>query len=204
MKLTRKEEPELSRRDAFLCKLMLASHIIYELCDEPTFGHTKLMKLLYLSEQVGGMALRTNYKKFAAGPFDKKTLVSVDKEFEKNGWFEIGKRSFTVGKTERKATIYKKTDKSELYQKYFENYFAEETEIIDTLITLFKKERTQTSEIVATLYYAWKEQKANNTIVNENSLIKGFYEFHQEKKKLTEEQIKAGYQFMIKHKIFPK
>ena len=58
----------LTKQQAFLRKLILASHIIYELCDEPTFGHTKLMKLLYLSEQVGRMALHTNYKKFAAGP----------------------------------------------------------------------------------------------------------------------------------------
>src|SRR5690606_37990820 len=46
---TKLVQPELNKQQAFLRKLMLASHIIHELCDEPTFGHTKLMKLLYLS-----------------------------------------------------------------------------------------------------------------------------------------------------------
>ena len=72
------------------------------------------------------------------------------------------------------------------------------------LISLFKKERTQTAEIVATLYSEWKDLKANNTIVNENSLIKGFYQFHQEKKKFSKEQIKEGYDFIMKHKLYPK
>ena len=84
------------------------------------------------------------------------------------------------------------------------HYFIKSTSIINKLISLFRNEKTQTSEIVATLYYAWKEQKANNTLVNENSLIKGFYEFHQEKRKFTKEQIKEGYDFMMKHKIYPK
>lgn len=194
----------LTKQQAFLRKLILASHIINELCDEPTFGHTKLMKLLYLSEQVGGMALHTNYKKFAAGPFDGKTLTLIDLEYQKNGWFEIDKKSFTIGNSKREATKYNKTEKSLLYQKYFNNYFADETEIINKLISLFRNEKTQISEVVATLFYAWKEQKANNKLVNENSLIKGFYEFHQEKKKFTIEQIKEGYDFMMKYKIFPK
>ncbi|WP_163325508.1 restriction endonuclease subunit S [Draconibacterium mangrovi] len=199
----KKKKIMLTKQEAFLRKLMLASHIINELCEEPTFGHTKLMKLLYLSEQVGGMALQTNYKKFAAGPFDGKTLTLIDLEYEKNGWFSIGKRNFAVNGKQRKATIYQRTEKSSLYKKYFDSYFAEEAEIINKLISLFAQEKTQTSEIVATLYYAWKEQKENNVLISEQSLIKGFYKFHKEKRKFTEEQIKEGYQFMMEHKIYP-
>ena len=199
-----KSNIELSKRDAFLRKLMLASHIVYELCEESTFGHTKLMKLLYLCEQVGGMALQTNYKKFAAGPFDGKTLTLIDLEYSKNKWFTLDKRSYTVGGKQREATIYIKTEKSLCYKKHFDNYFGQESESIDRLISLFRSEKTQTAEIVATLYFAWEELIAKKTIVSEPVLIKAFYDFHKEKKKFTNEQIMGGYHFMLKQGVHPE
>jgi len=201
---TKVAQPELNKQQAFLRKLMLASHIIYELCDEPTFGHTKLMKLLYLSEQAGGMALQTNYKKFAAGPFDGKTLTLIDKEFEKNKWFTISKKPFLANGQQREATVYRKTDKSLLYKKHFDNYFESETDTINRIIELFRKENTQTTEIVATLYFAWKELIMANTMVSKDSLVKSFYQFHKEKKKFTEEQILLGYEYMLKNELYPQ
>jgi hypothetical protein len=197
-------QSEFTKQQAFLRKLMLASHIVYELCEEPTFGHTKLMKLLYLCEQAGGMALQTNYKKFAAGPFDGKTLTLIDKEFAKNKWFTIEKKSFAIGGQKREATVYKKTDKSLSYKKHFENYFASEAETINRLIGLFRKEKTQTAEIVATLYFTWKELKAVKTIISDNALIEGFYKFHPEKKKFTAEQIMTGYKYMQTNELYPQ
>jgi len=200
---TKLAKPELNKQQAFLRKLMLASHIIYELCEESTFGHTKLMKLLYLSEQAGGMALQTNYKKFAAGPFDGKMLTLLDQEFVKNKWFGIEKKTFTISGKQREATVYKKTEKSLLYKKHFDNYFESEAETINRIIELFRKEKTQTAEIVATLYFAWKELVTANTMISEDSLVKGFYQFHQEKKKFTKEQILMGYNYMKENKIYP-
>lgn len=197
-------QPELNKQQAFLRKLMLASHIIHELCEEPTFGHTKLMKLLYLSEQAGGMALQTNYKKFAAGPFDGKTLTLIDQEFAKNKWFVIEKKTFSINGQQREATVYRKTDKSLLYKKHFDNYFESETDTINRIIELFRKEKTQTTEIVATLYFAWKELIIANTMISKNSLVKSFYQFHKEKKKFTEEQILLGYEYMLKNELYPQ
>ena len=200
---TKLAKPELNKQQAFLRKLMLASHIIYELCEESTFGHTKLMKLLYLSEQAGGMALQTNYKKFAAGPFDGKMLTLLDQEFVKNKWFGIEKKTFTISGKQREATVYKKTEKSLLYKKHFDNYFESEAETINRIIELFRKEKTQTAEIVATLYFAWKELVTANTMISEDSLVNGFYQFHQEKKKFTKEQILMGYNYMKENEIYP-
>jgi type I restriction enzyme, S subunit len=196
-------KPALTKQQAFLHKLMLASHIVYELCEEKKFGHTKLMKLLYLCEQAGGMALQTNYKKFAAGPFDGKTLTLIDKEFEKNKWFEIIKTKFTIGGKEREATSYKRTEKSLLYKKHFDNYFANKAVTINRVIELFRKEVTDTVEIVATLFYVWKEFLANGSDVVINKLVTGFYKFHPDKKKFKPQQIEEGYQFMLNNSVFP-
>jgi Type I restriction modification DNA specificity domain len=193
----------LSKKQAFLHKQMLASHIVYQLCDEKTFGHTKLMKLLYLCEQVSNMALQTNYKKFAAGPFDGKTLTLIDLEFNKNKWFEIVKTKFTVGGKEREATSYKKTAQSLKYVTHFENYFSGEVETINRIIELFRKTKTDIAEIVATLYYAWKEMLQLQIVINEPNIVAPFYQFHPEKKKFTKEQILDGYQLMISEQIYP-
>jgi hypothetical protein len=56
---------------------------------------------------------------------------------------------------------------------------------------------------VATLYYTWKELVAAKKEVNKNSLLSGFYEFHEEKKKYPPEEILSGYNFMIHHSIHP-
>lgn len=192
-----------TKQEDFLRKLMLASHIVYELCDEPTFGHTKLMKLLYLSEQIGDMALQTNYKKAAAGPFDGRTLNLIDQEYKKNKWFTLEKRSYTVNDQQREATVYKKTEKSLCYKKHFDNYFGQESDSINKLISLFRNEKTQTAEIVATLYFAWKELLAKKTIISESILIKAFYDFHKEKKKFNKEQILDGYHYMLTNGIHP-
>lgn len=196
-------EKTLTKKQAFLHKLMLASHIVYQLCEEKTFGHTKLMKLLYLCEQASGMALQTNFKKFAAGPFDGKMLTLIDLEFQKNKWFEIVKTKFTVGGKEREATSYRKTDKSLTYQAHFNRYFATEEETINNLVELFRKTKTETAEIVATLYFAWKEMLEKKTAITEANLVAAFYKFHPEKKKFTKEQILADYHFMLAKSIFP-
>lgn len=148
--------------------------------------------------------MQTNYKKFAAGPFDGKTLTLIDKEFAKNKWFTIEKKSFTIEGQKREATVYKKTEESLLYKKHFDNYFESEAETINKVIALFRKEKTQTAEIVATLYFAWKELIIANTIISENSLVKSFYQFHKEKKKFTEDQILLGYEYMLTNKLYPQ
>lgn len=184
---------------AFFRKIVLAAHIVYELCNENTFGHTKLMKLLYLCEEAGNMQLLTNYKKFAAGPFDKKTLVSVDAYFKKHNWFQIGEELFDGGK----RTKYILTEKSNKYKEYFNRYFVNEMEIINNLIFLLRKANTDKCSVIATLYYSWKEIKERKQLVNESSLVTEFYKFHEEKRKFTQEQIIAEINWMKEFGIHP-
>ena len=60
------------------------------------------------------------------------------------------------------------------------------------------------AEIVATLYFAWKELLTANTIISEDSLVKAFYQFHKEKRKFTKEQILIGYEYMQTNELYPQ
>lgn len=194
------------KSEAFLKKVMLGCHLVYRFHQEREFGHIKFMKLLYLCEQVGEMNLMTNYQKAAAGPFDKKTLASIEKYIQTSGWFKINKEPYTGsnGKVYER-TFYSLTGKSTDYQKYYNNYFESEKDKIEKLIQLFKGANSKKCEIIATTYYAYKELLKKNVLINENSLIKGFFEFHPQKgKNFKEFDVKEQLPWMKNNGVYPK
>ncbi|MDI5895346.1 MULTISPECIES: restriction endonuclease subunit S [Flavobacterium] len=194
------------KSEAFLKKVMLGCHLVYRFHQEREFGHIKFMKLLYLCEQVGEMNLMTNYQKAAAGPFDKKTLASIEKYIQTSGWFKINKEPYTGsnGKVYER-TFYSLTGKSTDYQKYYNNYFESEKDKIEKLIQLFKGANSKKCEIVATTYYAYNELLKKNVLINENSLIKGFFEFHPQKgKNFKEFDVKEQLPWMKNNGVYPK
>ncbi|WP_276978113.1 restriction endonuclease subunit S [Flavobacterium filum] len=193
------------KSDAFLKKVMLGSHLIYSFYQEREFGHVKFMKLLYLCEQVAEMDLITNYKKAAAGPFDKKTLISIENYVMKSGWFNINKECYTGfnGKVYER-TFYTLTNKSTDYLKYFDKFFELEKPKIEKLIQLFRGINSKKCEIVATTFYAWNELIKNNALVNDASLVKGFFDFHPQKgKNFKEVDVKNELPWMRENRVYP-
>lgn len=205
-KETKTNKTRTDKSEAFLKKVMLGCHLVYRFHQEREFGHIKFMKLLYLCEQVGEMNLMTNYQKAAAGPFDKKTLASIEKYIQTSGWFKINKEPYTGsnGKVYER-TFYSLTGKSTDYQKYYNNYFESEKDKIEKLIQLFKGANSRKCEIVATMYYAYNELLKKNALINENSLIKGFFEFHPQKgKNFKEFDVKEQLPWMKNNGVYPK
>jgi type I restriction enzyme, S subunit len=193
------------KSEAFLKKVMLGSHLIYSFYQEREFGHVKFMKLLYLCEQVGDMDLMTNYSKAAAGPFDKKTLASIETYIEANGWFKINKEPYTFNGKTLERTFYTLTSKSTEYRKYYDSYFECEKAKIQKLLQLLKGANSKKCEIVATTFYAWKELLKNNTLINDNSLVNAFFDFHPEKgKNFKSVDVKAELPWMRSNGVYPK
>lgn len=193
------------KSENFNKRLVLGSHIVYNFHHEPEFGHVKFMKLLYLCEQIGEMNILTHIQKAAAGPFDKPALVLIDKTFKKNNWFEIIEKPFIVNSKERKKTIYKLTEKSLEYTKYFDRYFGKERDKIEILFGLFKGLNSRKCEIIATLYYCYKELKNLNYVINDDSIINAFFDFHPEKgKNFKLEDVKVELPFLYNNNLIPK
>lgn len=195
-----------AKSEAFFKKVVLGSHLIYSFYQEREFGHIKFMKLLYLCEQVGEMDLMTNYQKAAAGPFDKKTLASIEKYIEVNGWFKVNKESYksSDGKTYER-TFYTLTNKSTEYKKYFDSYFEFEKAKIEKLIQLLKGANSRKCEIVATTFYTWRELLKGNVLINDNSLVNGFFNFHPQKgKNFKPFDVKTELPWMRSNGVYPK
>ena len=177
-------------------KLALAAEIAFQLHKEKTFGHVKFMKILYLSEEVIGMQLGTKYLKMAAGPFDPKFLNLIDAEFPKKKWFD-------VSIDEKGGYRYIPLENVNEYKDDFKKYFFDISGEINKIIILFRTQKSDHCEIVATLYYVWKDLVAKNTAVNDDILIEKFYKFHKDKAKYTTAIILAKMRWMINNNIVP-
>lgn len=168
--------------NAFFKKLVLAAEITTQLHKEYTFGHLKFVKLQYLCDQVSNIDLESNYKKFAAGPFDPKLIRSIDAQFKKRKWF-------SVTKTEYGGYKYAPDTNSEEYKKYYSRYFGDVHESISYIIDLFRKEKSDFCEIAATLFAVWKEHLEKNKPISDSTLSKSFYAWSPEKKRFNQNKV---------------
>ncbi len=191
--------------DAFFKKVILGSHLIYSFYQEREFGHIKFMKLLYLCEQVGNMDLMTNYSKAAAGPFDKKTLASIERYIEDHNWFKINKEPYSFNGKTLERTFYTLTSKSTEYRKYYDSFFESDKAKIQKLFQLLEGANSRKCEIVATTFYAWKELMRNSVLINDAVLIRGFFDFHPKKGiNFVEAHVRGELSWMRNNGIYPK
>ena len=183
-------------KNDYFKKIVLAAEIANELYMEPTFGHIKFVKVLYLCEQACNMQLSTCYKKFAAGPLDPKLIYSIDSEFKKQGWFRKVKRTSYGYK-------YEPMDNLNKYKPYYLRNFAKESKQIAEIIELFRSKQSAFCEIIATIYAVWKELLDKKIVVAEKTLITGFYAWDEAKACYSEDQIKKGISWMKENQIVP-
>lgn len=183
-------------KNDYFKKIVLAAEIAFQLYEEPTFGHKKFVKVLYLCQEVCKMRLSTNFEKFAAGPLDAKLMHMIDGEFKKQGWFKLVAR-------EKFGYKYELLDKVEKYKPYYQRYYSKELESIARVIDLFRKSKSDFCEIIATLFYVWKELMSTNTLVNDATLMQGFYEWHPDKKRFQSNQLENAIRWMEEQQIVP-
>jgi hypothetical protein len=176
-------------------KLVLAAEIAYQLHEEPTFGHVKFVKLFLLCDHVCNMKLSSVYGKYAAGPLDPKQMYSIDAEFKKRRWFSITKTDY--------GYRYKPDEKLDEYRIYYGRYFRNSSDGITRILDLFRKQKSDFCEIVATIFYIWKEYLENHKLVNDASLIKDFYAWDQKKKRFSENDILNAMTWMNENGITP-
>jgi len=174
---------------------VLAAEIVWQLHKEPTLGHLKLQKLIYLCQQTADMQLPTNFLRQAMGPYDPRLMRSIDKQLKLKKWFE-----FKQGEMFK----YKPLEKTGEHRKDFIKYFSAESESIQFLIDTFKTIKSDIIEIVATLYACLDKMQYENVTFSEPLLIQRVYEWSEEKKKFTETEISHVFSRMKETRIIPK
>lgn len=200
--LQKKNEPSASKpikNNLYFKRAVLAAEIASQLYDEPTFGHVKLQKMVYLSEQICELKADAYYSKQTAGPYDRKFMHSIDSEFKRQKWFEV--------RIEKKGTYskykYNPLENVDKYKKYYSKYYSNFDNNIQWLIDTFKKRKTNDIELIATLFYCWKEIIESSDEFSESLLIENFYKWSQEKRKFTTEVVKVGIIWMRQNGLVP-
>lgn len=123
---------------------VLAAEIAERLYEEPTFGHVKMEKMLFLAERLCHIDIGSHYHRDAAGPYDNRALRSIDSQLKKQKWFE-------VRRTE-KGNRYVPMQNRGKYKAYFDKYYSTVLPTFEKIIDTFKTQNTERCEIVATLY----------------------------------------------------
>lgn len=174
--------------------LSLAAEITFQLHTEPTFGHLKLQKLIYLCQQLKHMDLAADFKQHAAGPYDPVMARYLDKEFKDREWFSYDPK---------RDVKYKPLTKCNEHRSSFNKYFAKETSDIYALVGLFRTSKSDHIEIVATLFACWLRLLERKLFVTEEQLLKDFYAWSQEKKPFSKAEVLNGYKWMKQNSVVP-
>lgn len=176
-------------------RMLLAAEIVHQLHREPTLGHLKLQKLIYLCQKSEQMQLPTNFLQQAAGPYDPKMARSLDKQLKDKKWFSY----------RREETLkYVPLEEAGSHQADFDKYFAQQKEGIHRLINLFRKAKSDQMEIVATLYACWEKLLQENAVVSDEMIFERFYQWSEEKSKYPSERLKTAIKWICKHGIVPR
>lgn len=176
-------------------RTVLSAEIVWQLHKEPTLGHLKLQKLIYLCQQSAEMQMPTNFLRQAMGPYDNRMMRSIDKQLKEKKWFEYDKTQ---------VLKYQPLEKAGQHHNDFVKYFSAENESIQFIIDTFKTIKSDIVEIVATLYACINNLMEEKVVFSEALLIQRFYEWSDEKQKFSEAQVKRVFSRMKDTGIIPK
>lgn len=175
-------------------RTLLAAEIVDQLQQEPTLGHLKLQKLVFLCQKTQGMDLPTNFLQQAAGPYDPKMARSLDKQLREKSWFEYKKSELHK---------YRPLDKAGEHKADYQKYFSKELEGVSYVINLFRKTVSDDMEAVATLYACWDELIQSSERFGNDEIIEKFYAWSEQKSKFNKSYLEKTISWMIDKKICP-
>lgn len=152
-----------------------------------------------IQKHAAHMGLNNRYSKQAAGPFDNKFMHSIEAQFLKNKWFKVDKTQ--DGKYSR--SVYKPLEKADGYKKFYNAYFNTYSERIQYILDLFKKLRTDKTEIAATLYACIIELNEEHITLTEENIISKFYGWSVAKKRFDKHEVINTLSWMYENQIAP-
>jgi len=176
-------------------RTLLATEIVWQLQKEPTLGHLKLQKLIYLAQESSTMQLPTNFLQQVAGPYDPKMARSLDKQMKTKKWFEYKKTELLK---------FKPLEKAGEHQTDFEKFFANEKGSIQYIIDTFKTAKSDSIELVGTLYACWKKLIEEKQMITDEIISKRFYEWSEAKAKFEPNRIIKALRWMETKGIVPE
>lgn len=182
--------------NVYFRRSVLAAEIAERLYEEPTFGHVKMEKMLFLTERLCHIDIDSHYHRDAAGPYDNKALRSIDSQLKKQKWFE-------VQRTE-KGYRYVPMQNRGKHKTYFNRYYSGAVSMFDKIINTFKTQNTERCEIVATLYSAWEDLLHSNKSFTDTDIVNEVLNnWHESKKRISQDRWFKAIQWMRNNGFAP-
>ena len=175
---------------------VFAAEIVHRLHAEPTFGHVKFEKLVFLCERRCGVDTGSTYRRQAAGPYDNRALRSIDSQIRKQKWYEAKKGE--------KGYRYFPLEKAGGHEEYFGRYFSTVSEEFDRIINRFRTAKTLQCEIVATLYSAWEDLLRGGSATDDAIVEQVLEHWHPNKKAIEEWRWRKALAWMKDEDIVPE
>ena len=178
-------------------RAVLAAEIAHRLCVEPTFGHVKMEKMLFLAEKMCELDINSSYHRDVAGPYDNRALRSVDSQLEKQKWFKFIRSD--------KGNHYIPLEKRGGHSQYFDRYYSECRSVFDNIINTFKTAKTEQCEIVATLYSAWEDFLNHGTNPTDDQIVtEVLTNWNESKKRISKERWIKALSWMKENSFVPR
>lgn len=189
-------KPNATSANVHFRRSVWAAEIAERLYEEPTFGHVKMEKMLFLTERLCHIDIGSHYHRDAAGPYDNNALRSIDSQLKKQKWFE-------VQRTE-KGYRYVPMQNRGKHKIYFNKYYSGVVPMFDKIINTFKTQNTERCEIVATLYSAWEDLlHSNKSFTDANIVNEVLNNWHESKKRISQDRWLKAIQWMRENGFAP-
>lgn len=190
-------QPKEKVANVYFRRSVLAAEIADRLCEERTFGHVKMEKLIFLTEHLCHVDIDSHYHRDAAGPYDNRALRSIDSQMKKQKWFEA--------KKEDKGYRYLPLQNRGGHKKYFEKYYADVMPMFEKIIDTFKTSPTEQCEIVATLYSAWDDLLQNHQPFTDDDILNEVLNnWNETKKRIKRSRWQAALDWMRANGFVPQ
>lgn len=175
-------EPAIERKaNVYFMRSVLAAEIVDQLHQEPTFGHVKFEKMMFLAEHLCQVDTGSHYVRQAAGPLDRQALHSIDSQLRIQKWFDVRK--------ENGRYRYVPLEKRGGHQRYFDRYFAPIRTQLSEILDTFRSWETERCEIVATLYGAWNDLLREQGSVSDDMIVREVLNnWHEAKQRIPQER----------------
>lgn len=175
----------------------IAAYAVNRLGDRWEFGRTQMEKALYGAQQIAGVDLEMEFMAFAQGPFDKE-IHQIESLANKEGWFHSQSRKGGKGVAYlRGANI---QDRCGAATTILGDKRAEFDRILDWMA---KMNSTQAG-IWTTVHKVWNDLIIALKPVNDDAIVKGFYEFHEAKADIEEKSVRSCIKWMRDNNFVPR
>jgi len=179
---------------------VVGGHIVNKLYDSKGWGRTKLQKSIHLVGYYCQLDFGNEYIRNIAGPDDQLLMDYIDSKFKQYRHVRIEIKKDSRG---GKHYNYIPTPMITEVEQAFDNYPIETQESINNLLNKIKKMDLSRTEIVSTLYAVWNNRIIKRQPINDDFLLRDFYDWSAHKSDFSRDLVLRGLNYMRQEGIIP-